>query len=297
MLSRMNFRLTVFISVARNGSFTRAAKELHISQPAVSRHIFELEAEYGVRLLDRTGSGVGLTPAGKLFLNKAEDIIDKYKALKLEMNLMTGNFAGELRVGASSTVSQYILPVFIARFMALYPEVKLSLYSGNTEQIETALKEHLVDIGIIEGEHRKPEFKYRRFRKDELVLVTSVKNDLDEEISLEELSTIPLVLRESGSGTLEVIEKTLASHKLKLARMNLILQLGSTESIKRFILSSISTCAIVSVSSVLEELLDNKLKVIDIDGVEFTREFAYILPQGQHTELQERFMNFMSLQL
>lgn len=292
----MDFRLIVFISVARNRSFTKAANELHISQPAVTRHIHELESEYNTRFFERTGNRIELTNTGEIFLQRAEEIINKYKSLQLEMNLLTGSFSGELQVGASSTIGQYVLPPLLAAFIKQYPDIKLSVFTGNTEQIEQALEEHRIDIGLIEGNHRKPTLKYLHFRKDELVLVASVNNTIHDEISLNELCLLPLVLREPGSGTLEVIERALIEHKIKLPQMNILLQLGSTESIKRFVAGSPAACAIVSVASVLDELVGNILKVVDIKGLEFTREFAFVLTQGQHSEIQERFMQFLTYQ-
>lgn len=289
----MDFRLLVFIAVARHLNFTRAASELHISQPAISRHIHELESAYKTQLFERSGSKVQLTAAGEVFLKHAESIIDSYKALQLEMNLLTGNFTGELHVGASTTIAQYVLPPIIAKFISSFPDVRLSILTGNTEQIEQALEEHKIDIGLIEGSHRKHSLKYTHFEKDELVLVTSTLNKIGDEVSLDELATLPLVLRESGSGTLEVIEEALTAHGKKLSQMNILLQLGNTESIKLFLENSPTVFAIVSISAVTKELLNNALKVVEVTDLNLEREFAFAVAQGAHNEIQERFMQFL----
>lgn len=289
----MDFRLAVFVSVARNLNFTRAAGELHISQPAISRHIQELESAYKTQLFERSGSKIRLTAAGEVFLKHAEAIVDSYKALQLEMNLLSGNFTGELRVGASTTIAQYVLPPIIAKFISMFPDVKLTIISGNTEQIEQALEEHKIDIGLIEGSHRKHSLKYTPFERDELVLVTSTQNKIGEEVTVDELQVLPLVLRETGSGTLEVIEEALAMHGKKLSQMNILLQLGSTESIKLFLENSSSVFAIVSVAAVTKELVNNTLKVVEVAGLELEREFALVVAQGAHNEIQERFIQFL----
>lgn len=289
----MDFRLNVFISVARTLNFTRTADEMHISQPAVSRHIQELESSYNTQLLERSGKSVRLTTAGEVFLKYAETISEEYKALRLEMNLLSGHFAGELRVGASTTISQYVLPPVIAKFIAMFPDIRLSVVTGNTEQIEQALEEHRIDIGLIEGSHRKPSLKYTRFDKDELVLVTNVNNRIADEITVEELSLLPLVLRETGSGTLEVIKEALALHNRKISQMNILLQLGSTESIKLFLENNTSVLAIVSIAAVTKELLNNTLRVVEVEGLELEREFAVVVTQGSHNELNERFIRFL----
>jgi DNA-binding transcriptional LysR family regulator len=289
----MDFRLNVFVSVARHLNFTRAASELHISQPAISRHVQELESTYKAQLFERSGSKVKLTIPGEILLRYAETILETYRNLQLEMNLLTGNFSGELRIGASTTIAQYILPPIIAKFIAKFPDVKLTVTSGNTEQIEQMLEKHEIEIGLVEGAHRKQSLKYTAFQKDELVLITGAGNKIGDEISLDELIALPLVLRETGSGTLEVIEQELGRYNKKISQMNILLQLGSTESIKLFIENSPSVFAIVSISAVAKELLRNTFKVVEISGFELKREFAYVVSHGVHSEIQGRFMRFL----
>lgn len=290
----MDFRLNVFVSVARSLNFTRAANELHISQPAISRHIQELESAYQTQLFNRLRGKISLTPSGEVFLKHAESIIESYKLLKLEMNLLNGNFTGKLKVGASTTIAQYILPPLLARFISAYPDIHLSVITGNTQQIEEALEEHRIDIGLIEGNHRKQSLRYLPFKKDELVLVTNIKNKTADEISIDELIRLPLLLRESGSGTLDVIEETLLAHGIKTDTMNVLFQLGNTESIKLFLENNSSVFAIVSIAAVAKELIQNTLKVIDLKDVEFHREFAFVLGLGSQNEIQNSFIRFLN---
>lgn len=289
----MDFRLRVFISVVRNLNFTKAAKELHISQPAISKHIQELEQTYSVQLFERMGSKIALTAPGEVFLKHAEAIVESYRALSLEMNLMSGSFKGTLRIGASSTIAQYILPKFIARFISYFPEIRLTVTTGNSENIENAIRDHTIDVGLVEGDSRRAGCRYTLLCKDELVLVTSVKNSIKEEVSIEELSMLPLVLREAGSGTLEVIEKSLAKHNLNISNMNVVLQLGSTVSIKSFLINSPSMYAVISISALTSELLCNELKVVEVNGLTFDREFVFVMQQGVHNELVDKFVDFM----
>lgn len=293
----MDFRLNVFISVARNLNFTKAAKELHISQPAISKHIHELESIYNIQLFERCGNKVILTSTGETFLKHAETIISNYKALQLEMNLITGNFIGELRVGASTTIAQYVLPPILASFINRFPDIRLYVLTGNSVQIEQALEEHKIDIGLVEGDSRKYNLKYTHFTKDELVLVTHIQNKIKDEITIEELSKLPLVLRESGSGTLEVIENALFSHKFKLSQMNILLQLGSTESIKLFLENSPFVLAIISIAAVYKELVNNKLKIIEVIDLNLNREFSFVEAQGSHNDIVDKFKQFLINQL
>lgn len=208
-----DFRLRVFITAAKTLNFTKCAEQLFISQPAVSKHIGELESRYKVQLFERSGSRLALTEAGRVMLEHAERIADGYRRLQYEMDLFTDRLGGELKVGASTTIAQYVLPQVLARFTARFPEVKVSLASGNSEQVEAALARHDTDLGLVESSARHPGFHYEPFIPDELVLIASTKGRYGrcDQVTLAELQTVPLVLRESGSGTLEVISKYLAA--------------------------------------------------------------------------------------
>lgn len=190
-------------------SFTKAANELFISQPAISKHIQELEKEYGVQLFDRIGNRIQLTRAGQLLLDHACKIIDAYQNLDFDMKKLTEKSGGELRIGASTTISQYVLPELIADFRKQYPDIRLTLLSGNSHEIEDALATGRIDLGMVEGIKLQPTFKYTPFMKDELVAFVHCSNTLaqQEEISLNLLKQTPIVLRELGSGTLDVIQK------------------------------------------------------------------------------------------
>lgn len=131
-----DFRLKVFITAARTLSFTRTAERLYISQPAVSRHIGELESRYRVPLFVRRGSRLEQTAAGQVLLEAAGRISDDYRRLEYEMSLCANQAEGELRLGASTTIAQYLLPPALARFTARFPGVRVSVLSGNSGQIE-----------------------------------------------------------------------------------------------------------------------------------------------------------------
>lgn len=288
----MDFRIRAFVSVARQCSFTKAARELCISQPAVSKHIKELEASLGVQLFERAGNRITLSAAGEIVLKHCESIIESYRLMQLDINLLTGNFKGVLRVGASSTVSQYVLPSIIAKFIVRYPDIRLTMLSGNSQEIEKALSEHKIDLALVEGDSRSQGFRYLPFMRDELVLVTSIANRVENEISILDFARLPFVFRELGSGTLEVVENNLRAHGLKISDLNVLLQLGSTESIKSFLENCTSAYAIVSIVAVVQELRLNRLKVIDIQGLEFVRQFTFVVNQGSQNEIVDRFMEF-----
>ena len=185
-----DFRLRVFSCVAKNLSFTKASQELFISQPAITKHIQELETMYQTRLFERMGNKISLTDAGKLLLEHCEKILEEYGRLEYEMNLLRNEHTGELRLGASTTIAQYVLPPLLARFIEKFPQVSLSLFNGNSSEVEKALQEHRIDLALVEGNIRQPNLKYTSFLQDELVPVVHIHSKWMEydEITLEAVS-------------------------------------------------------------------------------------------------------------
>lgn len=285
--------MKVFRSVAKNLSFTKASQELFVSQPAITKHIQELESCYEARLFHREGNKISLTEAGKLLLKHSEKVLDDYKQLEYEMHLLHNQYIGELKLGASTTIAQYVLPPLLANFIGKHPKVNLSLLNGNSREIETALQEHRIDLGLVEGISRLPNLKYTRFLEDELVAVVNARNrlSLPEEITPEDLRRIPLVLRERGSGTLDVFERALSRFGIKLSSLNVLMYLGSTESIKCFI-EHTDCMGIISVRSICRELSAGQLRVLEIAGMPMMREFDFVQLQGKEAGLAQRFMDF-----
>ena len=224
-----DFRLKVFITAARTLSFTRTAEQLYISQPAVSKHIGELESRYKVQLFARRGSRLELTDAGRTMLEAAERLADDYRRLEYEMSLCASLTEGELRLGASTTIAQYLLPPILARFTTRFPGVRVSLLSGNSSEVEQALGEHAVDLGMVESVSRRQGLHYTFFAPDELVLVTRTggRYARTESLTCEQLLSTPLVLRENGSGTLEVISAALAAKGIRLSQLDVVMRLGT----------------------------------------------------------------------
>lgn len=289
-----DFRLKVFYSVAKHLSFTQASKELYISQPAITKHIRELESLYGVRLFDRLGNKISLTDAGKLMLEHCEQILAAYRRLEYDMNLLKNEWTGDLRLGASTTISQYVLPPILARFTEKYPKVNVTLMDTNSRNIEQALQNHDIDLGLVEGVFRLPSLKYEPFLHDELVPVVGIQSKLaqKDEIGLDELQQLPLVLRERGSGTLDAIEMAFDEVGLKLSSMNVRLYLGGTESIKSFLRCS-DSLGIVSLQAVAPELRRGDFKIIDIKGMQIKRHFCFVHLQGQEELSSINFMRFV----
>lgn len=289
-----DFRLQVFYTVAKRLNFTKASKELYISQPAVTKHIKELESAYKTSLFERSGNKkILLTQAGEVLLAYADQLQIVYRELEYDMNLLVKKHQGSLRIGASTTVAQYVIAPVLALFHKKFKDIQVQLTNGNTEEIELALLNKEIEVGIIEGISRNPQIKYETYLKDELVLVASVKNNLikKESIKPEELKNYPLLLREPGSGTLEVLAHALQDHQIKISDLNVEMQLGSTESIKSYLLHS-NSLAFLSVNAILKELKNNECRIIDIKGLSIDRPFQFIQHYGQATSIAELFIRF-----
>jgi LysR family transcriptional regulator, transcriptional activator of the cysJI operon len=289
----LDFRLYVFYTVARQLSFTKAAAELYISQPAVTRHIHELEQQFGVALFERNGKKISLTEAGQLALTHTETIQGHYRQLEYELNLLRGKRTGDLRLGASSTVAQYVLPPVLARFHEQHAEVAVSMISGNTEQIEQALMAKQIDVAIVEGRTHLHELHYEAFIKDEIVLVARPDHPLAhlDEVPLSELSRYPLVLRERGSGTLEVIEYELKNQGTRLSDLSIAMYLGSTESIKSYLFHA-NCLAFISIYAIENELRTGTFRIIDVRDLTISRYLYTIQRQGDAGPLSESFLRF-----
>ena len=288
-----DFRLKVFYKVAKLLNFTKATQELYITQPAVTKHIQEIESYFKTQLFERNGSKIKLTQTGIILLAHTEKIVDAYRDLEFEINTLTQQFNGTLKIGASTTIAQYVLPQLLAQFHEKFNDIKVSLVANNTEQIEIALQKNEIDLGVIEGKSKKSYLKYTQFIKDEIVLVANKENPSfkKQTITIDELKSIPLLFREQGSGTLEVIAYNLKPFGIKISDLNIEMQLGSSESMKNYLLHS-NCMAFLSIHSVFRELKENKYTIIDIKDFTIERDFYFIQQQGQVEAVPELFMKF-----
>ena len=238
--------LRIFHGVARVGSFSRAAQDMHISQPAVSRAVRELETQLGLPLFERGQSGskarhgVHLTSSGQTVYRHAQGIFALEHSAEQEIAQLVGLRRGSLSVGASSTVGGYWLPPLLASFMHRYPELELTLRVGNTEEVVNWLGECVVDIGLVEGEVAArtagdPPLDIRLWRHEPLLLLAAPQHELALSASplySEQLSACHWLLREPGSGTRLVSERFWAEHGIFPASFS---EIASNEAIARMV--------------------------------------------------------------
>ena len=288
-----DFRLKVFYTVAQKLSFTKAATALFITQPAVTKHIRELEQQLGIALFKRNGNSIAITASGEIVLKYAEIIFDTYKLLEKELAQLNKITEGTLRIGASTTLAQTLIPKLLGKFKKMYPAIQLSFSRGNTDFISNQVIAGKIDIAIVEGTSHYPQISYENFLKDEIVLVAKTNSKLANriEISTMELLTIPLVLRESGSGTLDVIFKAMNDAGINIKKLTIDIQMESNISIKQY-LQHADSAAFLSIQSIVTELQRNELSIIDIKDLEINRTFQFIQLRGKKDKLMDLFKRF-----
>ena len=275
------FRLRVFRIVAEELSFTRAADRLFLTQPAVTMQIKNLEEDLGLRLFDRTGQKISLTPAGRLLHTYARRIAALCSEAEQKLAALKGETRGSLALGASTTIAQYLLPQLAGEFLAAFPAIQLSILSGNTAEIVAALIEGRIALGLIEGPPGRADVKCEPFVEDEIVLVVPPAHEWAAAGSIDAaaLKQASIILREHGSGTREVVEDALRRARLDAKKLHIVLDLDSTESIKSAISAGLGI-GFVSRWALGKELALGLLRAIPVKGMRIRRHFQFVYNQG-----------------
>ena len=289
-----DFRLIVFYTAAQHLNFTKTASALFISQPAVSKNIQELEKKLGVPLFERKGNNLELTESGQILYKYAQQIINLYNQAGQEIQELQTGRKGNLVLGASTTISQYVLPTLLADFLSQYPNNRIQSFQSNSRSIEEQLIDKTLDLGITEGSTDNRALKYIPFMKDELVLVTNSENPLLKQMKnpiLSDITRLPLVLREQGSGTRTIIENALKEQRISLAEIQIEMILPSTESIKGY-LARRHSFAFLSIHTVQREVLNNQLTIVDIPQLSIERYFYFTHLYGGLAGTPHQFLQF-----
>jgi len=271
-------RLKVFHAVAKLLSFTKAAEALHMTQPAVTFQVRQLEEYFNTRLFDRTHNKVNLTSAGIKVYEFSDRIFDLYDEMENSVRELTGEISGALTIGASTTIAEYMLPRLLGQFKAKYPEINIRLKVSNSEGIVQMVEHNVIDLGVVEASVSNKNLIVEVCHEDQLVVVAPPGHELSRReggrIKVEELKSYPFICREEGSGTREVIMQYLLDSHIQESDMNFCLELGSPEALKGAVEAGMGI-SILSRSTIAKELKLNTLCVLQLDPP-LVRPFSFV---------------------
>jgi len=286
-------RLQVFHTVARLLSFTKAAETLHMTQPAVTFQIRQLEEHFNTRLFDRTHNRISLTAAGQRVFDYAEKIIALYGEMDSRVRELTGDVSGILIIGASTTIAEYVLPGLLGEFQSRYKDVNVRLSVSNSLGIVHMVENNTVDVGIVESPVTNKNLAVEVCWHDELMFICPPSHPFAKKssVSPQDIVNLPFLCREEGSGTREVINEYFEDNKISPNDLNLCMEFGSPEAIKSAVEAGLGV-SIVSRATVGKELKLKTLVALPLDPV-LKRPFSFV-HERQKFRLRavDEFMNF-----
>lgn len=292
----LNFhQLHIFYTVAEKGSFSAAAQALHMTQPAVTMQVQSLEDYLGTKLLLRSTKRIELTDAGSVLMPYAKRSIDLIKDADAAMSRYASGLKGRLQLGASLTIGEYILPRLLGPFNKEHPDISIRMKVMNTTQIIDHIQNHQIDFGLVEAPVSHPELQTESVLSDELQLIVGRKHPLAGrgEVQLEEAIGYPLVLREEGSGTRQVMEDQLVLKSINPSDLDIVMELGSTGAVKSAVEAGVGM-SFVSASSIKHELSLGLLETVRITDADFSRSFYSIYLKSALLPLPAvSFLNFL----
>lgn len=286
-------RLQVFYTVARLLSFTKAAESLHMTQPAVTFQIRQLEEYFNTRLFDRTHNRISLTEAGEEVFAYAERIIGLYNEMDNQIRKLTGEVIGVLVIGASTTIAEYRIPTILGEFQKKFPDVRLRLKVSNTIGIVHMVENNEIDVGVVEAPVNNKNMVIKVCWRDELKLACPPDHELANagSVKAKQILPYPFISREEGSGTREVISSYFERHGLNFDELKTTMEFGSPESVKSAVEAGLGV-TIISVITLVKELKLGTLRAISLDPL-MKRPFS-IVYQRQKFRLRamEEFLEF-----
>ena len=283
-------QLTIFAAVYRLRSFTGASKELGISQPTISEHIKNLEGALSCRLFDRLGRSIMPTAQADLLFPRAQQLLDALITLQDDLAGSAEQVSGEIAFGTSTIPGTYIIPAMAVEFKKKFPEVTFEVIIKDTATILEMILAHEIFCGIVGARHDSDRLEFVPFVRDELVLVASKKLGLGQEINPKQLTDLPFLLREKGSGTRKCMADHFKGAGINPESLKTVATLGSTAAVKEAARQGLGT-TILSKLAVENDLADGALQQIKIKGLAMTRDF-YLVHHKQRT-MPNRYRAFL----
>ena len=268
-LSPIDFRhLETFCRVADLKSFSKAADDLFLTQPTVSGHILSLEQSLSLRLFDRTSREARLTKAGEVFLKYALKILSFRKELLNALSEFSKGIRGELSLGASTIPGEYLLPKLMGDFKKEHPHLIIALKIADTKEITQYVLQDNIEFGIVGAKLNHPSLHYEKFEEDKVIVVAPSDHPLarKKRVNLEELLREPWIIREEGSGTQMAVEKAIRKKGKSLKQFNVVMETGSTSSVKEGVKAKLGL-AFISEKAIGDEVRQGFLSRIDVEGI------------------------------
>lgn len=295
MRTLLSDSLKVFITVANTKNFSKAAKVLNLTQPAISFQIQTLEQYYQTMLFDRVNRHVKLTESGELLLEYALSMNDLQAELERKMQQLTGQVKGNLTIGASRTVGEYIMPYVVSEFKKEYPDVDIALEIYNTKQVEKNIMNNTIDVGLVESDISNKKLLYQDFLDDELVLIVSSNHRWanEDSVSFLELKDEPFIIREAGSGSRLVFERALLDSDFDIENLNIIMEIGNITAIKTIVASGLGV-SVVSKWAAEDMVKSGEVCILRIKEFTIFRKLSIILNNDFfESEACSKFIRFL----
>ncbi len=270
-------RLRIFCAVVEKGSFSQAAKMLHLAQPTVSFQIASLEKELGTKLLDRDGREVTVTKSGEVLLQYASRILQLTREARQAIDEAQGLLRGELVIAASTIPGEYILPPILHRFKEKYSGIDIVLTISDTRGVIRKVMDNEVEVGAVGAREEEEKLVFTKLATDRLVLITPPDKRWfkREVITLDGLKNVPFILRESGSGTRTSAMQKLKEMGIDKEELNIVMELGSTTAVKKAVECG-GGISFVSERAVETEIKLGLLKEVSVKGLEMNRDFFLV---------------------
>ena len=281
-------RLQVFHAVAKHLSFTKAAEALFMTQPAVTAQVRQMEEQFDTRLFDRAQGRISLTAAGAMALEYANSILALSAEMDMRLRESSGQIAGSLLVGASTTIADFLLPQVFGEFKARHPSVIPRLFMGNSETVQSRVAERTLDLGFIEGDSHLPTLASDACCEDELRVMCAPSHPLARQraVAPEALAAHDYIGRETGSGTREVVDHYLQKAGLAPQALQIALEVGSPEAIKGLVATGMGF-TILSRAAVRKEIRLGLLAEVPLEPP-LVRRMSVVYPKER---IQSRLVN------
>lgn len=290
----MDFKqLEVFVAVSKHQSFSKAARELFLSQPTVSSHIQNLERELGTVLINRNNKNITLTKSGEILYNHAIYILNNCKKALYDIKEYGGKIEGLIDIACSSIPEIYIMPSFFKDFSNKFPNVKFSISHYDSEYAISEILNERISFGVVGSKTNNAQIKCVELVDDEIVLIAPIDLDIDNDngtIDINELYNFDIIMRKEGSGTRDLVLKSLKKNNFDINNLNIIAHVESNECIKEMVRIGLGI-SFVSYKSCIDYLKLNKIKFYRINKTDLTRKFYFIYSKKKvFTPLENKFV-------